>query len=140
MPSNKNIKTKVIKVFLPVLLGGLFYIYFAPNTYFVRFIAYNLGVNEGINTDIRNNQILTFIRNYGLDMLWSYSLACSIMWITSKKQTSLIIASFFSIGMELLQLVNSKLGTFDILDIIFELFSIFIAVYFWNDNSKKQNQ
>lgn len=42
--------------------------------------------------------------------------------------------------MELLQLVNSKLGTFDILDIIFELFSIFIAVYFWNDNSKKQNQ
>lgn len=101
-----------------MVLGGLFYIYFAPNTYFVKFIFYNLGISEGINTNIKNNPILTFIRNYGLDMLWSYSLACSIMWITSKKQTSLIIASFFSIGMELLQLVNSKLGTFDLLDIL----------------------
>lgn len=140
MASDKSIRAEAVRVFLPILLGGLFYIFFAPDTYFAEFAAQNFGISGVIKADTENNQILTFIRNYGMDMLWSYSLASSVMWITGDKKISLIVSSFFSAGMEFIQLSDSRLGTFDVLDIIFELCAVLIAVYFRNDVYQKQNQ
>lgn len=137
MISKKSIKIKIVKVFVPILLGGMFYLYFSPNSYITKFMVSNLGISIGIDINKNNNCVLTFIRNYGLDMLWSYSLSCAIMWIIGKKKYSFILASILAAGMELLQLFSPMFGTFDMLDILFECCSIFIAVFFWNTNYKK---
>lgn len=132
MASNKNIRIKIIKIFLPILLGGLFYIYFCPDSYISRFININL---DNKNKATWNNHIIILFRYYGLDMMWSYSLTCAIMWITGKKKFSLILSVIFSIIIEFLQYFNTRLGTFDIFDIIFEVCSILFAVYFWHDKN-----
>lgn len=106
MASNKNIRIKIIKIFLPILLGGLFYIYFCPDSYVSRFININL---DNKNKVIWNNHIIILFRYYGLDMMWSYSLTYAIMWITGKKKFSLILSAIFSIIIEFLQYFNSRL-------------------------------
>lgn len=66
-----------------------------------------------------------------LDALWAYALMFCLFIILGNTLTalkkSIVISVVLSIVMELLQLLNVVVGTFDICDIFVEIAAIFIA-------------
>jgi hypothetical protein len=68
-----------------------------------------------------------------LDMMWGYALVFALYFIMGNNAAGLtkliMIASFFSTVMELLQLTPFVRGTFDVLDIIVEILAEATAVF-----------
>lgn len=75
--------------------------------------------------------MVRFVRFYLLDALWAYALMFCLFIILGNTLTalkkSIVISVVLSIVMELLQLLNVVVGTFDICDIFVEIEAIFIA-------------
>ena len=69
--------------------------------------------------------LVTLCRNFLPDILWAYSLtfAVALVWLPEEKVILkvLVICISFEIGVELSQKIGLISGTFDWLDIIFEV-------------------
>lgn len=119
-------------IFIPLLIGGVIYYIFAPNVIFVKTINPFLGIRHPFSIIAPHNYVWQFIRYYLLDMLWSYSLVISLFFMQSNDCVSIgkvfLIACVFSLLLETLQLLSTSWGTFDWLDIVFEILAEGIAV------------
>ena len=116
-------------ILLPLLAGASLYIISSPNVIFLKYLKLRIVIaSEFIKPNIWFWPIL---RNYIPDMLWGYSLVFAVYMIIDDNAASmriLIYVLVFSIFLELLQLLPTIPGTFDLLDILVEGASEMLAV------------
>ena len=116
-------------ILLPLLAGASLYIISSPNVIFLKYLKLRIVIaSEFINPDIWFWPILW---NYIPDMLWGYSLVFAVYMIIDNNAASmriLIYVLVFSTFLELLQLLPTVPGTFDLLDILVEGASEMLAV------------
>ena len=116
-------------ILLPLLAGASLYVISSPNVIFLRYFKLRVDVaSEFINVYIWFWPIL---RNYIPDMLWGYSLVFAVYMIIDNNAASmrmLIYVLVFSIFLELLQLLPTVPGTFDLLDMLVEGVAEILAV------------
>ena len=116
-------------ILLPLLAGASLYIISSPNVIFLKYLKLRIVIaSELMNPHIWFWPIL---RNYIPDMLWGYSLVFAVYMIIDNNAASmrmLIYVLVFSIFLELLQLLPTVPGTFDLLDILVEGASEMLAV------------
>lgn len=132
---NKRTKNKklfpILNILIPILSGAIFYYLSSPDVWFVEIMDRFLGIAFHPLSMDGSNPIYYFFRCYGLDMLWAYAFvfALSVMigHNSNDRLSIFIIAVVFSTGMELLQQTHWVAGTFDVLDIVFELLAELIA-------------
>lgn len=116
-----------LNVIVPLLIGAAIYYVISPNTLFVKFIDSHLEIayHATVNTD---NIMIKIIRFYLLDFLWAYALMNSAtLFFELTKRTIMIIISF-EVMMELIQLLPSIKGTFDVCDIGVEIFANILVI------------
>lgn len=108
----------LFNILIPIIIGTLIYYLFCPEVIFVKNSLFS----------IPKNPFITLVRNYLMDMLWSYALTFTIYLILDNWMQTFTIAALFSTTIELLQLTVVISGTFDILDIFAMLYSICLAI------------
>lgn len=116
-------------ILLPLLAGASLYIISSPNVIFLKYLKLRIVIaSELMNPHIWFWPIL---RNYIPDMLWGYSLVFAVYMIIDNNAASMRMLFYvlvFSIFLELLQLLPTVPGTFDLLDILVEGASEMLAV------------
>ena len=109
---------------LPILVGSLFYYVTSRQVIFAQNIDRLLGVSLHVGTE---NTFVVNLRSYMQHMLWAYALLFSLMLVTGNKTAYVwkmfVIAGMFSTIMEVLQVTGCVKGTFDVMDIIVEIFA-----------------
>lgn len=86
----------------------------------------------GIELNFKANSFLgIFIKSWACDILWAYSLTYSLYFVLYAFKNRILISAILSIciatGFELLQLFETVSGTFDILDITFQIAAVLFA-------------
>ena len=126
----KNIKLCILNVILPLLAGFIYYYLFCPDVILIKKIDSILKVKYHIQI-ANTNFMVRFARFYLLDALWAYALTHCLFIVLGNTLTALkesfVISVVMSVTMELLQLFNMVVGTFDICDIFVEIAAVFIA-------------
>lgn len=115
-----NAKKNYLLCILSLIMGGLLYVLFRPNTYIGGiFTAFPCVNTIAQICAIYANDLLKF---YLPDFLWGFSLGCGFIAINKPKFGGVVACSFcsFLCGFvwELLQYFHIIKGTGDILDII----------------------
>lgn len=126
----KKILFYLINTALPLTAGLIIYLFCYKGTYintvFSQLFEFELPYFHGYNF------IYRFITCWACDILWAYSLTFSLHFCFKDFKNSLLISVVFSallaIIIEILQLLGVIRGTFDLLDIIFEISAIGFAV------------
>lgn len=123
----KTIKFLFVNIVLPLFLGLCIYLLFGTNTYINSFLGISVQFTFDNLTDV-------FIKSWLCDILWSYSLFNAVWLCLFAFKNRVAAASFISfvlvVSSELLQYFSVIPGTYDILDIFFELTAVGFAV--WN--------
>jgi len=114
-----------LHMLVPVMLGAFLYWLMCPDVYFVRQIDSVLQIHR--DNSITDNLLIRVVRNYFLDALWSYSLYCTLIIVLDSRRLAIALAIAFAVIMEMLQITSRCLGTFDVIDIVFEIISVLIA-------------
>lgn len=131
-----------VNIVLPIFIGGIIYYVLSPNVIFVKAIDSMIGGGIHFDISITDNVILNFVRNYFLDMLWSYALVFAVFYLTGNDTAHLkkilLLVFAFSAAMELLQLTTVAEGTFDVVDILAELLAEVFAVIIIKVTNKKE--
>ena len=129
--TKKDILFLICNVVIPLLIGAYIYIYISKDSYFGNFVRHFIS----IPTNETKTLFRFLMKNWGGDFLWAYALffaLCFSMYPAGfmiKKSSLYTIAC--SVFVELLQLIQVdfiKCGTFDVLDIIIELFAVLVGV------------
>lgn len=120
----KNLMTFFFNIFLPLAVGLCIYLLFYNGTY--------LNSIFGIELNLKANSFLgIFMKSWACDILWAYSLTYSLYLALYAFKRKIAISSILSICIvtvfELLQLFGKVNGTFDILDIIFQIAAVISA-------------
>ena len=116
----------LLNVIAPVLFGAILYYLFFPDAVFVRLIDNLLGSSYHIPVNV-DNILIKLIRFYFLDFLWAYALMSAVILIFKNDRRVFVIILIFEIVLELIQLLPSIRGTFDVCDIGIEILaSIFV--------------
>ena len=116
----------LLNVIAPVLIGAILYYLFFPEAVFVRLIDNLLGSSYHIPVNV-DNILIKLIRFYLLDFLWAYALMSAVILIFKNDSRVFVIILIFEIVIELIQLLPSIRGTFDVCDIGIEILaSIFV--------------
>lgn len=116
----------LLNVIAPVLIGAILYYLFFPEAVFVRLIDNLLGSSYHIPVNV-DNILIKLIRFYLLDFLWAYALMSAVILIFKNDSRVFVIILIFEIVLELIQLLPSIRGTFDVCDIGIEILaSIFV--------------
>lgn len=116
----------LLNVIAPVLIGAILYYLFFPEAVFVRLIDNLLGSSYHIPVNV-DNILIKLIRFYLLDFLWAYALMSAVILIFKNDSRVFVIILIFEIFLELIQLLPSIRGTFDVCDIGIEILaSIFV--------------
>lgn len=116
----------LLNVIAPVLIGAILYYLFFPEAVFVRLIDNLLGSSYHIPVNV-DNILIKPIRFYLLDFLWAYALMSAVILIFKNDSRVFVIILIFEIVLELIQLLPSIRGTFDVCDIGIEILaSIFV--------------
>ncbi len=115
-----------------MILGAILYYIVCPEVYFVRIIDYYTNLNIHIDNFVEQNILTRIFRNHFFDFIWAFSFTCALELILSNDAGTYLKGSFIcvivGIALELLQLVEGKYGTFDVLDILFEILGAVSAV------------
>lgn len=124
MRMKKKFMTFFINIFLPLATGLCIYLLFYNGTY--------LNSLFGIELNFKANSFLgIFIKSWACDILWAYSLTYSLYFVLYAFKNRILISAILSIciatGFELLQLFETVSGTFDILDITFQIAAVLFA-------------
>lgn len=133
-------------VFCPLVLGGLFYYYFCPDVHYVSLI--DGVIKHGIHAPkhLVVNPVIVFIRNYIIDMLWAISMASTIALIligNRKVYWLVFVPVIIGLVLELLQKKGLITGTFDVIDILFELMGaiiVYILIKFSKEKDDEKNK
>lgn len=117
----------LLNVIAPVLFGAILYYLFFPDAVFVRLIDNLLGSSYHIpvNVDII---LIKLIRFYFLDFLWAYALMSAVILIFKNDSRVFVIILIFEIVLELIQLLPSIRGTFDVCDIGIEILASILVI------------
>lgn len=120
----RKILTIFINIFLPLAVGLCIYLLFYNGTY--------LNSIFGIELSFKANSLLgIFMKSWACDILWAYSLTYSLYFVLYAFKNRILFSAILSIciatGFELLQLFGKVNGTFDILDIIFQIAAVISA-------------
>lgn len=120
----RKILTIFINIFLPLAVGLCIYLLFYNGTY--------LNSIFGIELNFKANSFLgIFMKSWACDILWAYSLTYSLYFVLYAFKNRILFSAILSIciatGFELLQLFGKVNGTFDILDIIFQIAAVLFA-------------
>ena len=130
-------------ILIPLLAGLLVYRHFRPDAIVSRFLCDLLGPTAELPAYLPAS-LISFCRNYTCDILWAYSLAFSIALALQLDQTHsgwiILICVSFETVLEVIQMTGVSLGTFDILDIVFEALSTIAAVYNYKNIKKKKKK
>lgn len=123
---NKKLFPHILcNIILPLIIGLVIYLSVNKNTYISDYIKFPFTVNLIGITGI-------FVKCWLCDMLWSYALTqalyIALFSFPNRILFSAIISFVMGCILELLQLFSLVSGTFDILDILFELIAIVIAM------------
>ena len=121
-----NAKIRLVISLIIILLGGFLYCNLKSDTFINQYFDQFLLIKKYNH----NNLFLFFIYNWGFDIIWviSFYLMLSVF---CKHKYVLIITLFCAIAFEFLQLVFNRLGTFDILDLAFEIICIAVLFLFF---------
>ena len=104
-----------------MLIGLFLYVNYRSNTFI------NIVFDDYLK--LENNIILSnqFINNWGFDLMWSISFMLALSCFFKLKISATVVL-IISILLEYLQLYNSNVGTFDVLDVVFEIVGVIIAI------------
>lgn len=149
MESTNIIRTLLLHVMLPLLIGGLIYLLFRNE----RLIMFDwirfLGFKESLDLLRNDFSILkSFIPNWVLfslpDGLWVYSFSSAIIiiWNDNRKVLILLltIPLIFGPAVELLQFLKLFKGTFDIKDLIITIVAFILSLNFNLKTNQYENQ
>ncbi len=120
----------LLNIIVPIVIGGAFYYVSLPNVRFVRIIDHFLPrvVLWKYHEEL---WIIKLFRNYALDMLWAYALVFAVYLVLGSNTALWKVLTgvfFFSVMMESLQVSPAIRGTFDVWDLVAEIFAEIIAV------------
>ena len=126
-------KTYIANIFVPLILGVLIYFLFRPDTYisiFLRQIFHEAAWGP-INGFTVAPAIGVFLRNFGCDLLWAYSLVFAVHFFADSSVMPLrfvfVMCILFEFFIEYLQYIDIVPGVFDIIDMAFEAFASLLA-------------
>lgn len=134
---NKQFGKVVFGIILPIVIGALIYFWMSPNTYFVKLFWSLLDISNPFEGFSISNAciILRLIRFYFCDFLWAFAFT-NVLIISMNNDsikgdilTFLLSILFFGV-IETLQMINSFLGTFDIIDFLVESAACIILIIF----------
>lgn len=117
----------LLNVIAPVLIGAILYYLFFPEAVFVRLIDNLLGSPYHIPVNV-DNILIKLIRFYLLDFLWAYALMSAVILIFKNDSRVFVIILIFEIVLELIQLLPSIRGTFDVCDIGIEILASILVI------------
>ena len=117
----------LLNVIAPVLIGAIIYYLFFPEAVFVRLIDNLLGSSYHIPVNV-DNILIKLIRFYLLDFLWAYALMSAVILIFKNDSRVFVIILIFEIVLELIQLLPSIRGTFDVCDIGIEILASILVI------------
>lgn len=117
----------LLNVIAPVLIGAILYYLFFPEAVFVRLIDNLLGSSYHIPVNV-DNILIKLIRFYLLDFLWAYALMSAVILIFKNDSRVFVIILIFEIVLELIQLLPSIRGTFDVCDIGIEILASILII------------
>ena len=117
----------LLNVIAPVLIGAILYYLFFPEAVFVRLIDNLLGSSYHIPVNV-DNILIKLIRFYLLDFLWAYALMSTVILIFKNDSRVFVIILIFEIVLELIQLLPSIRGTFDVCDIGIEILASILVI------------
>ena len=117
----------LLNVIAPVLIGAILYYLFFPEAVFVRIIDNLLGSSYHIPVNV-DNILIKLIRFYLLDFLWAYALMSTVILIFKNDSRVFVIILIFEIVLELIQLLPSIRGTFDVCDIGIEILASILVI------------
>ena len=117
----------LLNVIAPVLIGAILYYLFFPEAVFVRLIDNLLGSSYHIPVNV-DNILIKLIRFYFLDFLWAYALMSAVILIFKNDSRVFVIILIFEIVLELIQLLPSIRGTFDVCDIGIEILASILVI------------
>lgn len=131
----------VFNILVPLAIGAYIYAYWGGDTYFGNWIRRFLTVPK-VNIDA---DIIKFIRNWGCDFIWSYTLFFELYASTKSMVSSIhyaVICSILVESVQLIQLDFVKCGTFDLLDIVVEIIAactaaIVLSFYYYIKRGRK---
>ena len=125
MSFKRNNLFYILNVLIPLIMGSLIYVFYSPDTYFVKVL------NNFININVFEPNVITnILKNYFCDFCWCYSLAFAISYIYKESISiivTIIVPISVGIGLELLQFFKIISGTYDLLDIFSELLACIIC-------------
>ncbi len=117
-------------IIVPLAMGFFFYIRFRHDSYISEAVGRFIVLPEG--PGLLPQRMISFIVDFGSDILWAYSLAFSVMAVLSYSRSALRTAfvTCVSLGIltEVLQKADVFHGTFDLWDIVFEVLSVIMAL------------
>ena len=128
----------LLNILIPLFLGGGLYIFTSSDVLFVRFITSCMG---GTKITVHCDAMwYLFIRNYLADILWGYSFVFAICLSADITATwkIFLLAFAFSVFVEMLQIQERVLGTFDFFDITVEGAAEIIAVMILKNMRRRQ--
>ncbi len=112
-----------LNIVLPLITGTLLYVLFRPDT-IISGLIYKI-LKQELYLNAPRSYFTDFVRNHLCDILWAYSLTNTVALIFHSERNRnlkpLIICATFEIFLELMQKAKFITGTFDLLDIIFEI-------------------
>ena len=117
----------LLNVIAPVLFGAILDYWFFPEAGFVRIIDNLLGSSYHIPVNV-DNILIKLIRFYFLDFLWAYALMSAVILIFKNDSRVFVIILIFEIVLELIQLLPSIRGTFDVCDIGIEILASILVI------------
>lgn len=122
----------LVNVVGPLLIGAFIYIMLVPSAWVSKLIYSFVGTNLNLEITVEPG---SFITCYMADCLWAYALFFLLGAIQIECFKDLIVVLsecfLFEIIIETLQLMGVFSGTFDGVDIIFEILSTVFAYIIW---------
>ena len=113
------------------MLGLSYYLLFRPDAGITRFVCATTGYTSPINDIVRDGLLYRLINGYFADFLWAFALTLVLNFIMILDERDVRHAFMLSLVadvlMELFQAVGVMNGTFDVWDIIVQVFSTIIA-------------
>ena len=120
-----------LNIIIPLVLGLIIYLLFRRDSRLFVFISRFCSIPSSLNGSLPL-PVEAFFRNFASDMLWAYSLTCSVIFVLGYSHKNMLITFLicvcFEIVIEIMQHTSFFHGTFDVLDIILEMFSTCLAL------------
>lgn len=132
----KTIRMKRFLLFLancllPLAVGLAYYIVRRPDTRITQVVGHTLGFQTRFPLLAVKNQVLTLFDNYLSDFLWAYALTFSVhtaaLFAPRLELRSFLLCLLGACFVEVMQLVPSFGGVFDVIDIVVQLAAVLIA-------------